>query len=244
MRLVALNGCLNFRELGGYPTRDGRHLRRGLLYRSDALHHMTDEDVRHVREELGVRAVIDLRTTVEVRSEGPGPLTQPPVAYHHLPLFDGEASKANEAEPRELPDDLGHQYFLLLRAATGPVAHILELLAFCRAPAVYHCAAGKDRTGVISALLLGLLGVDDEKIVEDYVYTSRNLDRIIERLRQTPSYHTLFERLPPSTLHAEPETMIGFLGRVREEFGSMTGYALAAGVRRETLAGLEARLLE
>ena len=65
MRLVKLEGCLNFRDLGGYTTRDGRVVRRGRLFRSDALHDMSDADVRRVRDELGIRTVIDLRSTHE-----------------------------------------------------------------------------------------------------------------------------------------------------------------------------------
>ena len=96
----------------------------------------------------------------------------------------------------------------------------------------------------MAAVVLGILGVRDEDIVEDYVCTSRNLDRIIERLRSSESYAAIFEQLPPETLHAEPDTMHSLLRRVREEWGSMRGFVQAAGVPDATLAGLEASLLE
>lgn len=241
VRLVELEGCLNFRDLGGYRTRGGRRVRWGQLYRSDALHDMTKEDVWRVREELGVRAVLDLRSSAEVTIDGLGPLVAPPVSYHHVPLFDGGESNV---EPEELPRDLGHQYFLLLRAASRSVARAIEIVAHTSEPAVFHCAAGKDRTGLVAAVLLGLLGVEEADIVEDYVFTSRNLERIIQRLRRSASYRTVLERLPPETLHAEPKSMVSFLARVREAYGSIRSFALARGLDDETLARLEARLLE
>jgi len=241
VRLVELEGCLNFRDLGGYLTRGGRRVRRGRLYRSDALHHMSERDVLHVRDELGVRAIIDLRSTAEVVSNGSGPLLAPPMSYHHVPLFDGGRS---DVEEQEIPTDLGHQYFLLLKTAWVHVARVIEILIDGSAPTIFHCAAGKDRTGVVAAVILGLLDVEEADIVEDYVFTSRNLDRIIERLRQTASYKDVFERLPPDTLHAEPTTMASFLARVQEACGSIRRFALTAGLEEETITRLEDWLLE
>ncbi len=240
-RLVKLEGCLNFRDLGGYMTRAGRRVRWGQLYRSDALHHMSPRDVEHVRDELGVRAVIDLRSSAEVALDGMGPLATPPMDYHHIPLFDGGRG---DVEPEEIPLDLGHQYFLLLRTARGAIRCVLEILADATEPALFHCAAGKDRTGLISAVVLGLLEVEESHIVEDYVFTSRNIERIIERLRQTPSYKEVFDQLPPQTLHAEPESMASFLARVREAHGSLRDYALGLGLASDTVALLEERLLD
>ena len=109
---------------------------------------------------------------------------------------------------------------------------------------VYHCAAGKDRTGVVSAVLLGLLGVCDEVIVADYALSRRNLDAIIARLSQMEGYRGMLEQLPPDTLHAEPETMIQLLDRVREKYGSMREYVASAGVATELVERLESQLLE
>ncbi len=239
-RYVDLEGCYNFRDLGGYRAADRRGVRRGLLFRSDALHHLTDADVARVRDELGVRAIVDVRSTREIRYEAWSPLAQPPVRYHHVPLFSDNQSD----QPEEIPEDLGHRYFMILRSAARPLARVIELIAKEKEPTVFHCAAGKDRTGLISALILSLLGVDEEDVVEDYVATSRNLERIIARLRESPSYEAIFTELPPETLHAEAETMRSLLARVRAEFGSMSGYAEAVGIGAETRAQLVERLLE
>jgi protein-tyrosine phosphatase len=240
-RVIDLEGCLNFRDLGGYPTDGGGTVRWQQVYRSDALHHLSAADVARVRDELGIGSVIDLRSTAELRSEGRGPLAAEPIGFHHLPLFDGEQSR-----PESWPAlaTLADRYFLLAEFAKAPIARLITLLAAADGPAVYHCAAGKDRTGVVSAVLLGLLGVPDQVIVADYAATQENLDAIIERLMAAKGYQTMLAALPPDTLHAEAETMITFLASIRERYGSMRGYARAAGVPDEHVERLAGRLLE
>jgi len=239
--LVRLEGCLNFRDLGGYPTADGRTVRSGHLYRSDALHHLTPADVALLRDRLRIGDVIDLRSTGELRSEGQGPLAGEPLRFHHVPLFDGDTSMGR-AQGATLT--LADRYFLLAEVAQAAIARVVAILAAAPGPAVYHCAAGKDRTGVMSAVLLGLLEVEDEVIVADYATSRENLDAIVERLKSMRGYRRMLDALPPDTLHAEPETMRELLDRVRTRYGSMRAYALAAGVPEETLRRLADRLLE
>ena len=88
-RRVVLEGCLNFRDLGGYPARDGRVVRPGLLYRSDALHLVTPSDIAILRDKLGIGTIVDLRSSEELRMEGRGPLAALPIRFHHVPVVDG-----------------------------------------------------------------------------------------------------------------------------------------------------------
>ena len=241
-RLIDLEGCLNFRDLGGYPTGDGRTIRWRRLFRSDGLHHLTAADVRRLREELCLGHVIDLRSTSELEAEGRGPLEQEAVRFHHLPLFDGAIRATAEATASVAT--LADRYFLLAEFAREAIARIVTVLAEADEPAVYHCAAGKDRTGVISAVVLGLLGVRDEIIVADYAASRQNLDAIVARLMASEGYQTMLAALPSDTMHAEPETMITLLARVRERYGSIRDYVRAAGVADATLERLAASLLE
>ena len=238
-RTIDLEGTLNFRDLGGYPTADGRAVRWRQVFRSDALHHLTREDIAHLREEIRLGMVIDLRSSAELRSEGRGPLAHEAVVFHHLPLYDGQTVKAAPSGDMSLMD----RYFLLAEFAKEPIGKVVSMLAASADPAVYHCAAGKDRTGVVSAVLLGLLGVPDAVIVADYAATKENLDAIVERLMATEGYYEMLSALPPDTMHAEPETMVGFLSRLREAYGSMDEYARSAGVSDEAIDALRARLL-
>lgn len=240
-RVIDLEGCLNFRDLGGYPTVDGWTVRWRQVFRSDALHHLTTLDVRRLTDALRLRVVIDLRSSAELASEGRGRLGSEAVAFHHLPLFDAEDLNT---EARSAVISLADRYYLLAEFARERVGRVLRTLADADEPAVYHCAAGKDRTGVVSAILLGLLGVPDEVIVADYVATQDNLDAIIERLMAAEGYQHMLAALPPDTLHAEPETMLGFLARLRERHGSLRGYALGAGLDEAALVRLTSRLLE
>jgi protein-tyrosine phosphatase len=238
-RLLLLEGSVNFRDLGGWRTGTGRALRYGRLFRSDALHRLSGADLVRLRDEIGLRTQIDLRASHEVESEGRGPLASPPVAYHHLPFFDGVRSESERP-----PGTLAEIYFAMLRFARRPIVRALETLAASPGACVFHCAAGKDRTGVLAAVVLGSLGVEDRDIVEDYAYTRRVLPRILERLRESDAYQHVFTELPPDTLHAEPSTMEALLGLARGEWGSLRGYALWAGASETVLARLEAELLE
>jgi protein-tyrosine phosphatase len=238
---VPLEGCVNFRDLGGWRTAAGQRVRSGRLFRSDALHRLTPADLARVRGELGLRTLIDLRSSHEVTNEGRGPVAEPPVAYHHLPLFDGPARDPGRQRPE---GGLAAIYLAMLRFAKAPIARALETLAASPGAAVFHCAAGKDRTGVLSAGVLGSVGVVDADIVEDYADTRRALPRILERLRASEGYDYVFTELPPDTLHAEPATMQALLDLVRAEWGSMRDYASDAGTSPAALDDLAAGLLE
>jgi protein tyrosine/serine phosphatase len=242
-RHVVLDGCFNFRDLGGYLTHDGRRVRRGRLFRSDGLHELSARDVAHLREQLRIRDVIDLRTPSEVRSDLQRALIAPPVRYHHVSLLEVEESQPRQLAPGET-FELDRFYVAMMRRGSKGVARVLELIANASDPAVFHCAAGKDRTGVVAALVLALLGVDDAQIAEDYALTQRGLKGIAARLRRTRGYTELWRDLPPETLHARAETMHAWLARVRDEWGSPQGYAEAAGVSSGALDQLRDRLLE
>ena len=118
------------------------------------------------------------------------------------------------------------------------------MLAETRSSAVYHCAAGKDRTGVISCILLRLLGVDEELVIADYALSQENMDNIIQRLNESKGYEKMWEELPPDTMHARPETMRELLRRVNDRWGSMRGYAAEVGIDDATIGLLEESCLE
>ena len=240
-RLIALEGCLNFRDLGGYPTADGRLVRWRQVFRSDALHLLTPSDIARLRDELRVRDVVDLRSSAELRSEGQGPLAAQDVRFHHVPLFDGEVRGEDRESAAQI--SLADRYVFLAELAGEPIARVITTIAAADAGAVFHCAAGKDRTGVISAILLGLLGVPDDVIVADYVATRENLDAIADRLSALEGYRAMLAALPPDTMHANPETMVEFLERLRAAHGSLEAYARHAGVTADAISRLRGRLL-
>lgn len=240
-RRVLVDGCHNFRDLGGYPTAEGGALRWRRLFRADGLHSLSPAGIATLRDELRLGDIVDLRSSYELEIDGRGPLADEPIRFHHLPLFDG----AN-AEQRERPAEanLSDLYFAMIEYAREPLARVITTLARTDDPAVFHCAAGKDRTGVVSALLLSLLGVRDEIIVADYAASREALDAIVARLMSSEGYKEMLAELPPDTMHADPETMDGFLTRVAGKYGSMVEYARDIGIADADVARLRERLVE
>jgi protein tyrosine/serine phosphatase len=241
---VTLEGCFNFRDLGGYRTAEGARLRTGRVFRSDGLQALTAADLDHLCSALGLREVIDLRSSDEVDEDGTGPIAER-TRIHPVPLFQRTRSGAAQANlPRQMPESMGDLYFVMLTAARDPIVQVVRLLAGFDAPAVFHCAAGKDRTGVISSLLLSLLGVPEETIVADYAFSRQNIDRINARLNASETYQRLMSDLPEGAYDADPAAMRHFLGRVAREHGSMVRWAEEAGIDAGTRDRLRDRLLE
>jgi hypothetical protein len=249
-RLVPLVGSFNFRDLGGYPGLDGRLTRWGRLFRSDALHELTDADVARLRA-MGLRTVVDLRTERELHSSGRGPLGQEPVSFHHLAVVQegvrGTVTADAEALAAPAPpgDDLAERYLWYLDVGRGSLVEALTLLGDSdRYPLVFHCAAGKDRTGVLAALVLELVGVDREVIVADYVITAERLRFIMDRWRADPQFAERMAKVPASRFSVEAPTMEGFLDGLAGRHGGARSWALEAGVPPEVLDRLVAQVLE
>ncbi|MEZ4217130.1 MAG: tyrosine-protein phosphatase [Myxococcota bacterium] len=241
-RKIPLEGCFNFRDLGGYPTRDGRRVRWRRLFRSDGLQLLTDADVAHLRDDLRLASIVDLRSTAELEQDGRGRLAGTDMRFHHVPFFDGPRS-AQRPPPEQTLADL---YLGMIERAGAPIARAISVLAETppdRA-AVYHCAAGKDRTGVLSALLLSLLGVDDELIVADYALSQESMDDVIARLESLRGYEDIWKELPPDTMHAHPDTMRRLLTALDERWGGAAGLAKSIGVAPRALDALREHGLE
>ena len=254
-RLVPLEGTLNFRDLGGYRGHDGRTVRWGLVFRSDALHELTDADRRTLRE-LGLRAVYDLRKAHE-RERQPTALD----AEHghrdvHLPVDDDPM-----AEPgRDLMDQIldgslpeaDDAYVIdiyagvLLKGAAAYGRLLTHLTEEDGLPALFHCAAGKDRTGIAAALLLDVLGVDEETILDDYeltnVYRSNTRIEVLRPAIEAAGVDV--EKVRPF-LSARRPVMEATLRHLRDDHGGIEAYLLGpAGMEPATLDRLRDLLLE
>ena len=239
---IDLEGCFNFRDLGSYRTADGRQMRGGQVFRSDGLQHLTERDLARLTRELGLRTVIDLRSPVEVEEAGTGA-----IAAHAevipLPLFRQSRAQAEQRPAFQMPASMGELYFLMLSFAREPIVEVIRILARTEAPTVFHCAAGKDRTGVISAVLLSLLGVPEPTIVADYAFSRQNIDRINARLDSSDTYQNLMRSMPADAYDADPAAMELFLAKVREAHGSVADWAAGAGVDAEVRERLVQKLL-
>jgi protein tyrosine/serine phosphatase len=241
-RLVPLVGADNFRDLGGYPALDGRMTRWGRVYRSDAHSELTPEDVEHLRN-VGVTTVVDLRTSRESDHDRGGPLVAEGARYHHHPVIP------QDTEPGfvglSATTDVCERYLWFLDVGAPSIAATFSVLADETAyGVVFHCSAGKDRTGVLSALLLDCLGVDRDVIVSDYMLTRTRLDHIHARIRRHPAFHPDQHDLNAPMFQIEATTMVRFLRELDGRFGGAVGWCRRAGVPEDMVERLRDLLLE
>ncbi len=156
-RLLPLTGASNFRDLGGYLTTDGGRTRWGQLFRSDTLHELTEADLEVLRG-VGLASVIDLRTATELERSGRGLLGNEAIAYLHASVLQEEGGES-VAVPAPSDDDPAERYLWYLEVGHRALAEALTMIADPKnRPLVFHCAAGKDRTGVLAALVLDISG--------------------------------------------------------------------------------------
>ena len=244
-RHLPMEAVHNFRDLGGYPTRDGRVTNWRRLFRSDALYRASDTDLAQLIE-LEIRTVVDLRTHDELAKRGSYPTERHPVRLEHVPLLERiwqhttPATEADSAVPY-----LVERYMEML-ANGAMIASAIEILADPAAmPAVFHCAAGKDRTGVIAMLVLSVVGVDDDVIAADYALTEEGMVRIRAYFEAHPElYGNVMENPAPAYLASPAEVMHQVLARVRDEHGSVENLLNAIGVTDATLARLRSAMLD
>ncbi len=243
-RHIPFEGCFNFRDIGGYPTADGRRLKWGLYYRAGRQDRMTDEDLDRARA-LDIRTQIDLRKTDEIADQGRGPFPDLGANYCHLPVIpDGGTDQL-----ASLVGDTGisgKRYLGYLEFGSQTWLDLFDIFASAdNHPIVLHCTAGKDRTGVSTAFLLSVLGVDRAIIEADYILTNVDVERqvnFVENHVGLPEGVTREEMV----FHAGvPETAIGdFLTGLEERHGGAVEYLKAIGVTDQTMDAVRSHFIE
>jgi protein-tyrosine phosphatase len=240
-RLLPIEGTFNFRDLGGYTTGDGQSTRWRTLFRSDALHRLSSAGQQSLVE-LGVRTVIDLRYPAEC-AEAPCVFdSTDAIAYHRLPLFEDPRRESDGAIPSL---ELIYQTIVDLRQPQ--LASVISaLVAPDGLPAVINCTAGKDRTGVVVALVLCLVGVDAATIAQDYALSGPLLvnsslgalvrERVVARGGDPSSAELL--------MSSPPEHMQRLLTYVDQKYGGAAALAHSAGIPNAHIEVLRAALLE
>jgi protein-tyrosine phosphatase len=238
-RLLDWEGGLNARDLGGYATKDGRETRWGAVVRSAALGSLTEAG-RAALADYGVRTIVDLRLPGEL-DRAPNPFAEPGdhgIAYTNVSFIDPAAA------PPEAVGTLAEDYLRMLDRYRGGVADVMAAVAGAPEGGVLiHCAAGKDRTGLIAALLLGLVGVPAATIADDYALTAELLrPRELEWLEHGPGERAereaMVARFAPTA-----EVMLEVLGNLTERHGGVEPYLLETGLSPGDLERLRDRLV-
>jgi protein-tyrosine phosphatase len=236
-RHIRLDGAYNVRDLGGYPTEAGQ-TRWGVFLRGDSLHQLTDADIETLLN-ARVRTVIDLRHEAEVQAAPNRLAGRAQIVYRHIPIFRGSVSGGAGAA-----HDLRQVYAYMVDHCQIGLGETLSALADAEDGSVlFHCSAGKDRTGIVAALTLGLVGVPDAVIAADYALTAVAMEALRPILvEQTLARGGSPEALEP-LLSSHPEDILALLDYVRAIYGSVESYAARLGLEGERMARLRERFV-
>ncbi len=266
---IDLPGVVNMRDLGGKPAGNST-TRFGQVIRTDNLQDLPAESVRRLVDEMGVTDVVDLRTDVERASTGDGPLAAEGVRFHTLSLYPEDSTEhgipdPDDDEPPAFPwqgeftgssqSEVGHDthlanhYFGYLEGRPDNVVAALRAIAQAPGAVLVHCAAGKDRTGTISALALSQVGVERAAVVADYDATNQRVHLIFERLAKSETYREDLAGQVVADQSTPAESMRQLLQALDERYGQdhpcgVTGWLALHGWADEDTELLRAKLLE
>ncbi len=267
-RILDIEGAINFRDLGGYPTNDGRQVRWGKVFRSAQLDRLTENGVKELAD-LGIKAVVDLRFDEESRRYPTVRRAVPNaemLAWNDPQFADAEhqgramqmswKDSLDSNDPAQVREAMRVNYPKKLYSHRLIYRAMLQRLIDQQTPLVFHCAAGKDRTGVAAALILSLLGVSDEVIIEDYLITQRAMQHLIENwvaggATDNDEYEDFQSRLakyPKAIVRpifdADEAYIRTLLDYVNENYNGFENYALTKlELQHDDLELLRARLL-
>jgi protein-tyrosine phosphatase len=257
-RHIDFESVPNFRDLGGYRTHDGRAVAWRRLFRSAALHKMNDRDIARLKQDISPRAVMDLRSPRNPEKD-PEALLFKEIGARHYPIpfstwpWPGPSKRPDSSpyvkdEATAAPNATNMGEIYLYRISEKPfgkkLVDALEIIAERdNHPLVFHCTAGKDRTGILAAMVLAAMGVVDEDIVEDYTLSAPLMKDIRDRMTSDPDTAQGVKDLPDFQWEASAESMAVFLSLLRREYGSADGYLRANGAGRSLVDRLKAALL-
>lgn len=242
-RELPLRGAVNARDLGGLTTVDGRQVRRLRVFRSDLLTRLDAGDVAFLLTECGLRTIVDLRAPGEIVTDGTGAVVDAVAHYRNLHIYGADRVRLDLTEVS--PDgSMFDRYCEYLEHSSENIAAVLGLLAVSgQLPALIHCAAGKDRTGVVIALLLAVIGVRTDDIIADYAATTANIAALRTRDGRPARPDDAVDRLPAWVFAADAITMRQFLAHLETEHGGATAWATRAGLDQATQQQLAENLL-
>ncbi len=254
MAWIELEGAVNVRDLGDLPTEDGQKTARASLLRADNLQDLTPADITKLVRDIGVTTVVDLRSTNELRAEGPAPLDAVAGVRHaHHPVLPelgantdvvADALLARDRLDRtRYPDNpvTGH-YLGYLEDRPDQVVGAVRSIAHAGGAALVHCAAGKDRTGVVVALALTVAGVPAQAVAADYAATGERTEAIMDRLRRSRLYAGDINSRPADLHRPHAETMTAFLEQMDARYGGVASWLTDNGLSSADLDALRVKL--
>ena len=239
-RKIHLETAHNVRHLAGYPTASGRETIALDIIRSGGLHELTEAGQAALAA-LGVRVVVDFRSSVEQEASPTPDLSAHDVTIIEAPVFETDASPGALARQDRYP---GHAAIYRDFLSEGGEAYrtLFETIAMASGPVLFHCAVGKDRTGVAAALLLELAGVPDEHIIADYALSTEELEPVVEERMERFEEYGISIETGRMMMAAPPRDMELTLDFIRTRWGSAAGYLGALGLAPGTIDAVRSRM--
>jgi protein-tyrosine phosphatase len=254
MAWIELEGAVNVRDLGDLPTEDGQKTARARLLRADNLQELSAADITKLVRDIGVTTVVDLRSSNELAAEGPAPLDSVAGVRHvHHPVLpevgsntdviaDALLTRDQQDKFRYPRDPVCGHYLGYLEDRPEQVVGALRTVAHAEGAALVHCAAGKDRTGVVVALALTAAGVPAQAVVADYAASAERTEALIARLRRSRTYARDINSKPASLHQPRPETMTAFLEQMDARYGGVEAWLADHGLSDGDLRALRVKL--
>ena len=243
-RRLPLEGLRNARDLGGYSTHDGGITRFSKFIRAESPKRVTEADIKFLKS-YGVTDSIDFRGDAETKRSPSVFATSEDVVYHRCPTFDKQLAFAAGSISVSAFVNWGEKYIELIERSRSWVCDTLTVMASSRGGVIYNCTTGKDRTGVVSGLLLGLAGVPDADIIADYCVSEIYLSDIYEDLLSKHFAHWSKEEasLDNPFFKTAPENMKTLLSHLRDNYGGVAEYLKECGVSNDVMDTLRSRLV-
>jgi len=227
MRRYAIHSAHNLRDLGGYPTQDGQYIGFGKLFRSDCPLELRSEDLAQLNT-LGIGAIIDLRTSHECKSRPSPYQSLKGVSYHHIGFKTGDLAPASE---NEIPKG-----YLAMMEDSSTLIEALSVIVNTGDNTLFHCAVGKDRTGILAAIILMLCKVPMVDILADYQVSHTYLKPLID------DYKIKNPAMPEWVGMSKEAYLVETFSLLEHKYGSFDGYCEAVGIDHMMVETLQQKL--
>ena len=246
-QIIDTHGTFNFRDFGGYATSTDRQIKSNLLFRCGSPDLIETDEAKDLQEKFAIRTIIDLRHPDELRPTRGALVPLVDNRYHLSVIDDSQSMKSNTAalDVAYGVGQSGPRYFSLLERGEAMWREVVRVILNPESyPILAHCTAGKDRTGLTAALLLELLGVDDDTIAEDYALSSRSADRLYDYLVEGGRELEGTRQEAIERMLTPREYMDDFLSLLHENYGDAETYIKKLGFTDADVQGIRQFLLQ